>query len=123
MAAEPAIEDIEIFQGAYWEQTLLWKDADDVPVDLTGYDARMQIRKKLTSAEPVIELTVTNGRIILDPTVGYNILLKIAAADTAALPATPSDHRWYYDLELVPAGGQVRRLMMGRALVSIEVTR
>jgi hypothetical protein len=47
----------------------------------------------------------------------------MSAAVTAALPATPFDRRWRYDLEMVPPGGQVRRLLMGRFVVSPEVTR
>lgn len=119
-----------MFQGAYWEQTLLWKDGDEVPVDLTGYTARMHVRRTVDEAgTPIISLTTENARIVLglvEETPGvplYNILLKIAAADTTSLPATPADRKWRYDLELVPAGGQVRRLLMGKLAVSLEVTR
>ena len=128
MSVEPGILNIEIFQGAYWSQQLLWEDAAGDPVDLAGYTARMMIRRKVLSVDPLIGLTDGAGitlALVEDPpgTPVYNILLEISAADTADLPATPTDHRWYYDLELVPAGGQVRRLLMGRAIVSPEVTR
>lgn len=122
-------QQLDIDQGAYWAQQLYWTDENDDPVVLTGYTARMQIRKRVTSTEDLLELTTTNGRITLHTgvlpggTSPYNILLSISAADTASLPATPQDHRWYYDLELVPAGGQVVRLMQGRVVVSPEVTR
>lgn len=137
MSAEPAVHDIEVFQGAYWSQALLWKDGDGNPVDLTGYTAEMQVRRSFTDPTPEIVLQTNpkvgggagNGRITLglveDPpgTPLYNILLEIEATATAALEATPSDRRWRYDLELVPPGGQVRRLLMGRFKVSLEVTR
>jgi hypothetical protein len=115
-------QTLNIDQGAYWSQEILWEDSNGDPVNLTGYTARMQIRKRVTDASAVIELTTTNGRITLGGAAG-TILLTIAAADTAALPATPTDKRWFYDLELVPAGGQVVRLLQGRVLVSPEVTR
>lgn len=128
MSVQPAALDLEIFQGAYWSQQILWEDSDGNPVDLTGYTARMQIRKKVTSADELIQLTTGAGitlALVEDPpgTPVYNILLELTATQTAALPATPFDHKWYYDLELVPAGGAVRRLAMGRADVSPEVTR
>lgn len=128
MSVQPAELDLEIFQVAYWSQQILWEDSDGNPVNLAGYTARMQIRKKVTSADELIEITdgagITLG-LVEDPpgTPLYNILLELTAAQTAALPATPFDRRWFYDLELVPAGGQVRRLSMGRAIVSPEVTR
>lgn len=129
MSAEPATHDIEVFQGAYWSQTLLWKDGDGNPVDLTGYTARMQVRRTFEDPTPEIELTTENGRITLglveDPpgTPLYNILLEIEAGATEDLAATVSDRRWRYDLELVPPGGQVRRLLQGKCKVALEVTR
>lgn len=121
MAAE---QDLEMDQGAYWSQLIDWKDEDENPIDLTNYTARMQIRRKVQSQSSLIELTTSNGRITLGGTAG-TILLAIEADDTAALPATPFDHRWYYDLELLPAGDEdlVVRLMQGRIVVSPEVTR
>ena len=115
-------QTLNIDQGAYWSQVIEWQDANSAPINLTGYTARMQIRRKVTSADSLLELTTTNGRITLGGVLG-TITLAIAAADTAALPATPSDRRWYYDLELVPAGGNVVRLLQGRVVVSPEVTR
>lgn len=126
MSAEPAVLDLEVFQGAYWSQRLVYQDSDEQPIDLTGYTARMQVRRAVDAdGDPIIELTTGNGRITLgdpDPDDGV-ILLEIDADDTAELPATPFDRKWKYDLELVPAGGEVRRLVMGKFVVSLEVTR
>lgn len=126
MSAEPAALDLEVFQGAYWSQRLEYQDSNEQPIDLTGYTARMQVRRTVdTEGDPIIELTSSNGRITIgdpDPTDGV-LLLEIAAEDTAGLPAMPFDRKWRYDLELVPAGGEVRRLTMGKFVVSLEVTR
>ncbi len=125
MSAEPAVQNLEVFQGAYWSQRLEWQDSNGDAIDLTGYTARMQVRKTFESEDVVIALTTENGRITLgdpDPTDGV-ILLEIEADATDDLPATLSDRKWRYDLELVPAGGQVRRLLQGRFVVSLEVTR
>jgi hypothetical protein len=125
VSAEPAVVNLDVFQGAYWSQRIEWQDALAAPVDLTGYTARMQVRKTFDSDDVIVELTTTNGRITLGdplPTDGV-ILLEIEATATDDLPATLSDRKWRYDLELVPAGGQVRRLMQGKFIVSLEVTR
>lgn len=125
MTVAPGIEDFTIYQGADFDQYLLWKDSDGNVVDVSGYTARMQIRRHITSADPELELTTSDGRITLAHVVGppeYNILLHISATDTAALEATASSHRWFYDLELVN-GSNVRRLLQGRVNVSLEVTR
>jgi hypothetical protein len=122
ISAEPADLDIEVFQGAYWSQAILWKDSSDVPVPLGGYTARMQVRRHVDAEDVLLELTTGNGRITLGPGDG-EILLEIEAAATADLPATQFDRKWRYDLEMVPAGGQVRRLAMGKFVVSLEVTR
>lgn len=117
-----AEQNLEMDQGAYWSKLISWTDESDLPVDVTGYTARMQIRKKVDSRSSLLDLTTENGRITLGGTAG-TILLEIEAEDTAELPATPTDHRWSYDLEMVPAGGKVVRLMQGKLIVSPEVTR
>ncbi len=125
MAEEPAVQELEVFQGAYWSQRLVWKDANDDPIDLTGFTARMQVRRTVDeTGEPLLELTDGDGITLgeADPTDGV-ILLELEATQTAALPATPSDRKWRYDLELVPSDAHVRRLMMGKFVVSLEVTR
>jgi hypothetical protein len=118
-------QNFDMDQGAYWSQDLLWEDENGDPVDLTGYTARMQIRRRVRDTDPLIELiegSTGASRITLGGTAG-TILLEIDADATAELPATQFDRRWYYDLEMVPAGGQVRRLLQGRIIVSPEVTR
>jgi hypothetical protein len=128
VADTPTIYDIEILQGATWRLDILWKDEAGNPIDTSGYSARMQIRRSFEDETPEIELTDANGRITLgiveDPpgTPVRNIRLEIEAAATEALAATPSDRRWRYDLEMV-TGSEVRRLLQGRAKISLEVTR
>lgn len=127
--ADPGVTDLTCFQGAQFVQRLEWKDDQDPPqpIDLTGYTARMQVRRLRNSDEILLELTTADGRITLGdptPTDGV-IILEIDATDTAALPATPSDRKWRYDLELIPGGDPeaVRRLLMGKFIVDLEVTR
>jgi len=136
MSADPALYAIEVFQGADWSKELLWRDSEGTPIDLIDYTARMEVRSNFDSPDILLLLEtdpkpgggVGNGRITLGlvsnpPDPDYNILLEVDAAATAALPAKPGFTAWVYDLEMVSAGGLVRRLLMGRFTVSLEVTK
>lgn len=123
----PGIHNFDVVQGADFRKLLIWKDEDDVPIDNTGYTARMQVRRTVDSDEVLVELATAEdldaaGDITLGGVNG-EILLELDASETAALPATPFDRRWRYDLEMVAPGGFVRRILMGRWIVSPEVTR
>jgi hypothetical protein len=114
-------------QGATFAQTLTWKDANGTAINLTGYTARMQVREKYSSVHAVLSLTTENGRIALGGSAG-TIALAVSAADMAALsipdaPGSPPAKSLVYDLELVAAGGQVTKLLMGTFTVRREVTR
>jgi len=107
-------------QGASFRRKLTLKTDDGDRVDLTGYLARMQVRSSLEATAVIVELTSANGRIEIDGADG-EILLKLTAAETAALPSGA----YLYDLELVSSSDpdDVQRLIEGRFVVSRNVTR
>jgi hypothetical protein len=113
-----AVYDFYIEQGATFYQPLVWKDSNDDPVDLTGYIARMQIRKTVKSPDPLISLTTENGRITLGGDQG-TITLEIDADDTADFTTFCG----VYDLEVEASDGTVTRLLEGQIEISREVTR
>ena len=113
-----AYYDILIEQGATYQKTFTWKGSDETPVDITGYTARMQIRRKKSSVDFEHEATTENGGITLGDTAG-TVAVLIPATDTAALTITKGT----YDLELVDPQGVVYRLIEGGVEVSKEVTR
>lgn len=102
-------------QGSTFSKLLTYK-LDDAPVDITGYEARLQIREFFYSPDPVLNLTDSAG-ITLGASAG-TISILIDAATTASL--IPGDY--VYDLELV-AGGTITRLIEGKFVVTPEVTR
>ena len=113
--------DISIEQGATFRHTLLVKqgEGDSAPAaDLTSYTARMQIRADLAATDPLISLTTENGGLTITALLG-KIELLISATATAALVFDSG----VYDLELVSAGGEVTRLVQGKAKLSRGVTR
>lgn len=117
--------ELDIDQGAYWSREIEWQDEIGDPIDVTGYTARMQIRRKVTSDDVLLEVNdagMGDTKIVVGGLDGL-FTISISADDTAALPATPSDHRWFYDLEVTPVNDRTVRLLQGRVIVSPEVTR
>lgn len=110
--------DLTIEQGATLYQQFRWLDGDNEPVDLTGYTARMQVRRKKSSDDVLLSATTENGYIELGGDEG-TILLNVPAAITAALDFKTG----VYDLELVASDGFVDRFLEGSVTLSKEVTR
>ena len=96
--------------------TITWKDANNVAINLTGYTARMDVKKDVDSAA-IISLTTANGRIALGGVAG-TITLAVLAADTD--PLITGNYR--YDLELVSGSGVVTRLLEGSTTVVENIT-
>lgn len=126
MAQLPIAEaDICIFQGATFSQTLYWEvGSPPLPVNLSGYTAKLQVRSSHKSKAIILELSTTNGRITLgtggDMTTGA-INLFVSATDTAQLSVC-DDLKPVYDLEMT-SGGVVSRILQGNVIIAPEVTR
>lgn len=83
-------------QGATFTFSMLVKDSGGSVLDLTGYAARMTIRKNKNDATPIDELT-SASEITLDGTNDPNLTVTIAASVTAAYDWNGYAH---YDLEI-----------------------
>lgn len=105
-----------IEQGATFNLLMTWR-IDNVPVNLTGYTARLQARIDVDETDTILSLT-TGAGITLGGAAG-TITLDQSAAQTAVLPAG----EYVYDLELQSSGGVVTRLLQGELNISAEVTR
>jgi hypothetical protein len=113
-----AKKNIIIEKGATFIMNLTWKDGTGTPIDLTTYQARMQVRKSYTSDTKLLDLTTENGGIVLGGTAG-TIHIEGDAADTAAI--AESIKAGVYDLEMV-VGPIVDRMLEGEADIRPEVT-
>jgi hypothetical protein len=102
-------------QGTTWNFTLTWS-IDGTPVNLTGYTAKLQLRKQHSSPDAVVTIDDTSG-ITLGGAAG-TIAILVPAPTTAALEA----RRYKYDLRL-DSGSEVTRLLEGAWDVTPEVTR
>jgi hypothetical protein len=102
-------------QGATWSEVWTWLDANNVPVNLTGYTAKLDWATA-PGAAPVLALTEAAG-IALGGALG-TITPTATAAQTSAVAA----RAYLYDLFLTSPGGVVTRLLAGQVLVTARVT-
>jgi hypothetical protein len=135
MSVTPASAGLKAVRGATWEDTFTYNDPDGEPVDLTGYEARMQVRTLdgqygLTTTDTlVMELTTENGRLSIDEPESGVVALRVEAEDMVALnPANEKKDVLAYSLELfIPAAGStpeyVIPLVQGKVTVLGETTR
>ena len=84
------------------------------PVDLTGYTARMQIRKK-HQGDLLISLTTENGGLTIDDAEG-TVTIDMTAAQTSEITRSG-----VYDLELI-VGSTVTKMLRGQFILTHEVT-
>lgn len=90
-----------------------------IPFDLSGYTARMQIRRTIESDTAMISLTTENGGIDVIPETAVNeIKLLITAANTATLATSG-----VYDLEIIDNLGNVSKVVRGNMTLIPEVTK
>jgi len=111
---------ITIEQGSVFDLNLVYKDSNEVPINLTGYSARMQVRQKYSSPDPLLSLSTLDGSITLGGALG-----TIHAKATASMTQALTIKQGVYDLELVPpsGAGDAFRLVEGIVIVTPEVTR
>jgi len=105
-----------IEQGATFEFPFIWEDSVGAIIDISFYEAKMQIRKNF-GGPLVAELSTDNGKITIDS--NNELMLRLSAEETQLLPPG----KYLYDLELTDTfDGTVYRLIEGEIYVSPEVT-
>ncbi len=112
---EPATYNFTIYQGTTFERLLTYKDANNAVVNLSGFSARMKIRKSWGS--PVL-LELANGSGITLAATTPNLTITVTPVQTAALDFEYA----VYDLEIEAPSGKVDRLLEGRVTLHKEVT-
>jgi hypothetical protein len=74
----------------------------NAPLDMTGYEIRMQARASEKSATVILEASTTDGKIVMQPD-GMSAMLTLPEALTAAITAASA----VYDVEFVAPDGSV----------------
>ena len=117
-----------IEQGATTNLNVQWTDASGSAVDLTGYQARMQIRPGIEASDVYISLSSSlqpdgtglnlNGSDGVTSLTSGSIGIYISAYSSSLLNFNEA----FYDLEMVN-GREVTRLLEGKVRLSKNVTR
>ena len=110
----PAEHPLKLRQGDTYKRTLTWV-VNRVPVNLTGYDARLQIRESADDSTPALD---ASDYLTLGGAAG-TIEVEIPASETSDL----DPGRYVYDLEVESGGGEITTLIAGSLTVTAEVTR
>ena len=117
-----------IEQGATTNLNVQWTNNSGSAVDLTGYQARMQIRPGIEASDVYISLSSSlspdgtglnlSGSNGTTPVQSGSIGIYISAYSSSLL----SFNEAFYDLELIN-GREVTRLLEGKVRLSKNVTR
>jgi hypothetical protein len=117
-----------IEQGATTNLNVQWTNNSGSAVDLTGYQARMQIRPGIEASDVYISLSSSlspdgtglnlNGSDGVTPLESGSVGIYISAYSSSLLNFTEA----FYDLEMVN-GREVTRLLEGKVRLSKNVTR
>lgn len=108
-----------IFQGSTFERNMTYSDENGTAVDLTGATIRMQARKTVDSATPLIDISTDASGITITSAVDGEFQILLTAAETTALDFKTA----VYDLEVEFPSGEVRRVLEGIIEFRKEVTR
>lgn len=105
---------INCTKGSALSVDLLVKNPDQNVSDLTYWSSRMHVRRTVASADTVIELTTSNGRLSHNNRTG-TITISLSSEETGSIAADT----YVYDLELVSTGARaaVLRLVKGNFIV------
>jgi hypothetical protein len=117
-----------IEQGSTLNLELQYKDANNVPINLTNYGGKMQVRSTVDSSDVIITLSsslqsdgtglnFSGSSGTTDPVSG-SIGIYISAASSSLLNFSSA----VYDLE-IHSGSIVNRILEGQVKLSKEVTR
>lgn len=101
-----------IDQGATWNRQITWEGQN-----ITGFTARMYLKRSRDDVASALQLTTENSRIVLTTPASGLLTLTLTAAQTEALTGS-----YVYDLELVN-GATVTRLLQGIIAINENVTK
>lgn len=113
----PAVVDFTIYKGSYFTRTITYKKGTPaIPVDLSGYTVRAQIRTNYNVSPKLADFVISPSSNLAQG----EIILELYADTSALIEA----NKGVWDLEIIPATGEhyASRLAMGNVVFSREVT-
>jgi hypothetical protein len=116
--------NITMDQGSTLVYTFNLTNTTGQPLSLTGFDARLQVRKSYGATAVEINCTIANGKLSWG-TVGQ-VILTLTPADTSSIRFASKDDAelvCVYDLEIIDGAGKVYKPARGDFTLNREVTR
>lgn len=117
------IYELVIGQGATLTRSFVWKDANGVPIPLTDFIARMQVREDFDSTPKILDISSD----VVDGQDGTLTITEAAGRITLVVPADRTADLDFeeavWDLEVESPAGEVTRLVQGPAMLDREVTK
>ena len=110
------IYNFTLDQGSTWTLQIVYEDPNGTPINLTGYNAQMKVRKKADSSAVVLSLATGGGGIVITGPTGT---INITATDEQTATLDPIFYVYDLDLKL---GGVITRLIQGQVTVRPRVT-
>ena len=107
--------NISVINGTTFTLAPIWQ-IDNLPVDLTGYSADMQVRD--VSNNLIVELSTANGKATIQTGLGQTTF-TLTATDTEPT-ALPSGN-YQYAFNLSDSQGNVYQILNGAFVVSASV--
>ena len=103
---------LQIDQGATFDKSFRYRDANGDPLDLSGYSLRAQLRQNYTSS-----VAANFGTEISDPTGGE---FRLVLSASGSMNLTPGNFVWDVEASI---NATVIRLVGGTAEITPEVTK
>lgn len=123
MSCEASNVNFTVIQNTDFDDSVLIRDADDLqPMDLTGYTARMMVRREMDDATPVFDWSSADGDLVMGGVDG-TITFAISAEDTAEPEIEWEGEMWVYDMLLTSPSGDVDRAFYGTLTIYPTATR
>lgn len=113
---KPGRYNFSFVQGDTWTTAPQWKINNNY-VNVTGYTAKLTVRKAPTSTTSVFEFSTANGRIVTGSTDGKFTLTALPAV-TASVPAG----NYVYDFDITSPAGNTVTLLSGGFQVIKQVS-
>lgn len=115
-----SVYNFEMNQGSDYTIPLRLQDSTGTAINLSGYSARMQLRRTAGACAAIDELSSDgdDARILIEAEEG-RLKLRFPNAVTEKYPAASL----VYDVEIKSPSGDITRILQGAITVSAEVTR
>lgn len=115
--------NIEIDQGATKTIQFIYDDiSTGLPIDLSGYTAKMQVRD-MAGTTVLLDFSTANGKLTLGGSDGL-VRILLAPIDTTVFTTVPEWRRGVYDVYLTKTSdGTVTRLVKGLFLILPRITQ